>query len=76
MLTLAFLWTWAKVSVVALLAVVIERAMIPSPWAFTTIATITVLIYLVICAGLFREWRSHAAGYHHQMTSIRREHTR
>ncbi|RBM19230.1 hypothetical protein DI005_16185 [Prauserella sp. PE36] len=73
MLTLAFLWTWTKTTVVALLAVVIERATLTSMWAFVPVATITVLIYVVISVGLFREWRSQATGHHHQITSIRRE---
>ncbi|PXY28224.1 hypothetical protein [Prauserella muralis] len=73
MLTLAFLWTWTKLTLVTVLAVVIEHATLTTFWAFTPVATVTALVYLVVSVGLFREWRTQATGHHHQITDIRRE---
>ncbi|NKQ53314.1 hypothetical protein HFP15_10515 [Amycolatopsis sp. K13G38] len=76
MITLSFLWSWTKLTLAAILAVVIEQAVISGFWGFALAAAITFTAWLVISVGLFREWRAHAAGYRHEVNSIRRETSR
>ncbi|HVV09235.1 hypothetical protein [Amycolatopsis sp.] len=73
MITLAFLWSWTKLTGLAALAVVLEQILIPGFWVFALVAGITIGLWVVITAALLREWRAQAAGYHHQLTSIRRD---
>lgn len=74
MLTLTFLGTWAKATVLTVLAVVIERATLTSFWVFTPVAAVTLLVYLMVCVGLFHEWRTQAGGYRrHELTGHRRD---
>ncbi|HVV09222.1 hypothetical protein [Amycolatopsis sp.] len=73
MITLSFLWSWTKLTGLAALALLLERALIPGFWVFALAAGITIGAWAVITAALLREWRAQAAGYHHQLTSIRRD---
>jgi hypothetical protein len=67
MLTLRFLWSWLKVTGLAVLAVVIEHAVIPGFWVRVLAVVGTAGLWLVVTIGLFREWRAHGAGYRHEV---------
>ncbi|ASR35554.1 hypothetical protein BAY61_11730 [Prauserella marina] len=73
MRTLKFLGMWAKMTLVAILAMVVEIATITTLWILAPVAAITVLAWAAVTAGMWREWRAHATGYTHQITDLRRE---
>ncbi|MTD53882.1 hypothetical protein [Amycolatopsis pithecellobii] len=68
MLTLRFLWSWTKITGLAVLAVVIEHAVIPGFWVRVLAMVGTAGLWLLITTGLFREWRAHGAGYRHEIS--------
>lgn len=70
MLTLSFLWCWTKITGLAGLALVIEHAVLAGLGAFALAAAITLVVWLVITVGLYREWRAHGTGYRHEVTEI------
>ncbi|EHR52148.1 hypothetical protein SacmaDRAFT_3950 [Saccharomonospora marina XMU15] len=67
MLTLSFLWNWTKITALAVIAVVIEQALITDPWVFIGAVAVTGGVWLLITVGLYREWRTHGTGYRHQV---------
>ncbi|MEU3273544.1 hypothetical protein ABZ639_22120 [Saccharomonospora sp. NPDC006951] len=73
MRTLKFLGMWLKITLVAILAVVVEVATITTLWALIPVAGLTVLLWLAVTVGMWGEWRARATGYTHQITDLRRE---
>ncbi|WP_020416505.1 hypothetical protein [Amycolatopsis sp. ATCC 39116] len=67
MLTLRFVWSWTKMTGLAFLALLIERAVIHSFWGFALAAAATLVTWAVITVGLYREWRAHGTGYRHEV---------
>jgi hypothetical protein len=64
MITLSYLWRWIRLAGLAAVALVIEHAVIADFWHFALAIAITVGLFVLISAGLYMEWRAHAAGYH------------
>jgi hypothetical protein len=71
MITLRFLGLVIKFALLTVVAVVVEHAVIVSFWGFALAAAITVGLFLLITAGLYREWRASAAGHFEQTTWLR-----
>lgn len=64
MITLSYLWRWLRLAGLAVLALVVERAVIVDTGHLVLAAAVTVGLLLLITVGLYREWRAHAAGYY------------
>jgi len=65
MITLKFLGTWVKITVIAALVLVLEVVLVHSFGWFLLLAGVTVLGYVGLTAALWREWRS-ARNYGYQ----------
>lgn len=71
MITLRFTGLVIKFALLTLLAVIIEKAVIASFWGFALAAAITLAVFALLTVGLYREWRTSAAGY--QTAILRKE---